>query len=390
MKNLCILGSTGSIGLNTLEIVRNHSDLYNVAALAVGSNIAELEKQIREFRPVMAAVGDARAAADLSNRVDDLPVRIFKGTDGIVDMVEACVEVDVVVSAIVGSAGMLPTIKALECDKRVALANKETLVAAGELVMNIVRKQQKGNIIPVDSEHSAVFQCIQGEKLNTVEKIILTASGGPFSLKSEVNLEDVTPEQALEHPNWDMGSKITIDSATLINKGLEIIEACRLFDMPPDRIEAVIHPQSIIHSMAAFHDGSVIAQMGLPDMKLPILYALAYPERIKTGFKRMDLFEISKLEFFPVDRKRFPGLDLCISAAETGGTAPAALNAADEIAVASFLNREIRFMDIPVVIEHVLDNIRHYPLESPEQVLDIDREARRKAGEIIKSLKIDT
>lgn len=353
MKTIAILGSTGSIGTQTIEIVRAHSDELKVGALAAGSNIDVLEKQIREFKPELAAVFDEDRARELKLKVSDLDVRITAGMDGLIEAA-ALESVECVVTSMVGMIGIRPTIAAINAGKDIALANKETLVCAGHIIMPLAQKMGV-KILPVDSEHSAIFQSMNGENRKRIEKILLTASGGPFLNKSRDELRSMTVEDALKHPNWSMGRKITVDSASLVNKGLEVMEARWLFDVPLDRIQVIIHPQSIIHSMVQYEDGAVIAQLGMPDMKLPIQYALFYPDRRPFDGKRIDFYELSQMTFMEPDTETFSGLKLALKAAKTGGTMPTVFNAANERAVALFLEKKIGFLEIYDIIEGSMD-----------------------------------
>lgn len=370
-KKIAILGSTGSIGTQTLEVVREQADI-EVTALAAGSNIELLEKQIREFRPQLAAVWDEDKARQLRIAVEDCPVRIVSGMDG---LIEAAVQKDaqVVVTAVVGMIGIRPTIEAIKAGKDIALANKETLVTAGHIIMKLA-KEYATSILPVDSEHSAIFQSMNGEPVSSVEKILLTASGGPFRTWSKERLYDICPEDALKHPNWEMGRKITIDSATMVNKGLEVMEARWLFDVSLDQIQVVVHPQSVIHSMVQYKDGAVMAQLGLPDMKLPIQYALYYPERRLMSGRRLDFYELAQMSFEKPDMDKFEGLQLAFDAANAGGSMPVIYNAANEKAVSKFLDRKISFMQIPEMIAKCMD--RHTVRENPslEQILELEQE----------------
>ena len=344
-KKLSILGSTGSIGRSTLEVVRQFPDRFEVVALGAGSNAALLCQQIVEFSPRLVSVLDTQVAYSLQNLLGEKSGSspdILYGPEGYC-RVAAYPEADMLVSAMVGAAGLLPTLSAIEAGKNIALANKETLVAAGEIVMGAAAGKNV-KILPVDSEHSAIFQALQGNHREALDRVLLTASGGPFFNKSRSELEAVTPEAALRHPNWSMGRKITIDSATLMNKGLEVIEAHWLFGVPVERISVHIHPESIVHSMVEYVDGSVIAQMGIPDMKIPIAYALAYPERLPVASPRLDLFRLQKLSFYPPDEEKFPCLRLAFDACRKGSTMPAVLNAANEIAVHAFLEKTIGFL----------------------------------------------
>ncbi len=352
MKKIAILGSTGSIGTQTLEIVREQKDIC-VTALAAGKNIRLLEEQIREFRPSLVCVGDEEKAAELKRNIADLSVRVVTGMEGLVEVaVEP--ESEILVTAIVGMVGIRPTIAAIEAGKTIALANKETLVTAGHLIIPLAKKH-KVQILPVDSEHCAIFQSLQGNEGNRIHKILLTASGGPFRGRTREELADVTLEDALKHPNWSMGRKITIDSSTMVNKGLEVMEAKWLFGVDYSQIEVVIQPQSIIHSMVQYVDGAIIAQLGTPDMRVPIEYALFYPERRSLSGDRLDFSKLSQITFEKPDYKVFRGLSLAIEAGKTGGTMPTVFNAANERAVAKFLKGEIKYTDIVRSIEKCMD-----------------------------------
>ena len=371
MKRLAILGSTGSIGTQTLEIVRDNKDLQ-VVALSAGSNVKLLEEQIREFHPVYASLESEEAAADLRERVKDLPVKILCGMDGLIQIAEM-EESDVLVTAIVGMIGIRPTIAAIKKKKTIALANKETLVTAGHIIMPLAA-QMGVSILPVDSEHSAIFQSLNGEKKEQIHKLLITASGGPFRGKTREELAGMQVEDALKHPNWSMGRKITIDSATLVNKGLEVMEAKWLFDVDLDRIQVVVHPQSIIHSMVEFVDGGIIAQLGTPDMKLPIQYALFYPDRRPMNGKKLDFYELAQITFEKPDPETFTGLKLAFEAARAGGSMPTVFNAANEKAVALFLDKKIKFLEIPEIIEACMK--AHKKIENPtvEQILQAEQE----------------
>lgn len=379
VTKLSVLGSTGSIGRTTLEVVRQFPERFQVVGLAAGCNVDLLKKQIDRFRPAVAAVRD-EAAADMLARFfggSNHRPEIVWGSEGY-RQVAALDAADTVVSAIVGAAGLEPTLAAVEAGKRLALANKEALVAAGRLVTE--RAKARGvDIIPVDSEHSAIFQSLQGNPRNALKRILLTASGGPFLRATPEELARVTPEAALKHPNWSMGRKITVDSASLMNKGLEVIEACWLFDVSPDRIAVHVHPESIVHSMVEYVDGSVIAQLGVPDMKIPIAYALTWPDRLPVEAPVLDLFELRRLTFFPPDMEKFPCLRLAYEACREGGTAPAVLNAADEVAVHAFLEHRLAFTDIPRLIESLLNRHQGGAATTLEAVLDADRWAREEA-----------
>ena len=371
MKKIAILGSTGSIGTQTLEIVRNQPDLQ-VVSLAAGTNTALMEQQIREFRPRMAAMWSEEAAADLAARVADIDVKIVSGMDGLLE-ISTLEEAETLVTAIVGMIGIRPTIAAIEQGKTIALANKETLVTAGHLIMPLAKKHGV-SILPVDSEHSAIFQSLHGENRERVSKIILTASGGPFRGRKKEELGAMTIEDALKHPNWSMGKKVTIDSASLVNKGLEVMEARWLFDVPLEQIQVVIHPQSIIHSAVEYVDGGIMAQLGMPDMKLPIQYALFYPDRRALPGKRVDFFALGQLTFEEPDRETFRGLWLAYEAARTGGSLPTVFNAANEKAVSLFIQRKIGFLQIPELIEQSMGH--HKVIENPsvEEILQAEAE----------------
>mgnify|MGYP005783320109 CR=1 FL=1 len=370
MKKIAILGSTGSIGTQTLEVVRENPDI-GVAALAAGRNIRLLEAQIREFRPEIAAVWEEEDARELRARLKDVQVKILSGMEGLIEAA-VCREAQMLVTAIVGMIGIRPTIEGIRAGKDIALANKETLVTAGHLILPLT-KQYKVRLLPVDSEHSAIFQCLQGEKENGIDKILLTGSGGPFRGKSFEELERVKVEDALKHPNWSMGKKITIDSATMINKGLEVMEARWLFGVPLENIQVVIQPQSIIHSMVQFEDGAVMAQLGTPDMKLPIQYALFYPERRYLPGERLDFAKIGQITFQTPDFDTFVGLKYAFEASKTGGSMPTVLNAANERAVQMFLDGRIGFTDIYRVIRYCMDH--HRVIENPdvEEILNTER-----------------
>lgn len=371
MKKIAILGSTGSIGTQTLEIVRTNGDL-EVTALAAGNNIDLLEQQIREFRPKLAAVWKEERAAELKSRVRDMDIEIVSGMDGLLS-VAAVPESEILVTAIVGMIGILPTIEAIKAGKDIALANKETLVTAGHIIMSLA-KEKGVRILPVDSEHSAIFQCLNGENRVQLKKILLTASGGPFRGKKKEELKNVQVEDALKHPNWHMGRKITIDSATLVNKGLEMMEARWLFGVEPDNIQIVVQPKSIIHSMVEFVDGAVIAQLGTPDMKLPIQYALYYPERRYLPGDRLDFWTLGQITFEKPDMENFPGLRLAFDAAAAGGSLPTVYNAANERAVAMFLEKKVGFLEIPEIIQSCMEAHRVIPDPTVEQILETEEE----------------
>ena len=370
-RKIAVLGSTGSIGTQTLEIVRNNGDL-EVTALAAGNNIDLLERQIREFRPKLAAVWKEERAAELKSRVRDMDIEIVSGMDGLLS-VAAVPESEILVTAIVGMIGILPTIEAIKAGKDIALANKETLVTAGHIIMPLA-KERGVSILPVDSEHSAIFQSLQGGQRKALHKILLTASGGPFRGKKREELKDIQVEDALKHPNWEMGRKITIDSSTMVNKGLEVIEAKWLFGVAVDQIQVVVQPQSIIHSMVEYEDGAVIAQLGTPDMKLPIQYALYYPERRYLPGGRLDFAALQQITFEKPDMDTFYGLKLAYEAGRRGGSLPTVLNAANERAVAMFLDRKIGYLQIPEIIQACMEN--HKNIENPtvEEILKTEQE----------------
>lgn len=374
MKKIGVMGSTGSIGTQTLEIVRKYPDRLRVSALAAGSNVTLMEKQVREFKPELAVMWSEQAAADLKERLADTEVKVVCGMDGLLQMA-VMPETDILVTAIVGMIGIRPTIEAIRAHKDIALANKETLVTAGHLIMPLARENGV-RILPVDSEHSAIFQSLQGEKKSQVRKILLTASGGPFRGKTRRELAGMKAEDALKHPNWSMGKKVTVDSSTLVNKGLEVMEARWLFDVELSDIRVLIHPESILHSAVEYDDGAVIGQLGVPDMKLPIQYALFYPDRFEVpGNKRLDLFDIGKLTFEKPDMETFEGLKLAFDAAKEGGTLPTVFNAANEKAVSLFLENKIRFLQIAEVIAAAMQ--AHSTVEDPtvEQILEAEAEA---------------
>ena len=372
MKKIAIMGSTGSIGTQTLDVVRENKDI-EVVGLSAGSNVDLMEKQIREFQPKLAVMGNEKMAADLKCRVADQPVKVSWGMDGLLELA-SMPESEILVTAIVGMIGIRPTIAAIEAGKDIALANKETLVTAGHLIMPLARKHNV-QILPVDSEHSAIFQALHGENPSQISRLLITASGGPFRGKKTEYLEKVTVQDALKHPNWAMGRKITIDSATLVNKGLEVMEAKWLFGVDLDRIDVVVQPKSIIHSMVEFVDGAVIAQLGTPDMKLPIQYALYYPERRYLPGERLDFRKLTEITFEVPDMDTFRGLPLAMEASRRGGSMPTVFNAANERAVAAFLDEKIRFLDIYTLIEEAMT--AHQVKEHPdlEQILDAEKEA---------------
>ena len=372
IKRIGVLGSTGSIGTQTLEIVRNNKDLQ-VTALAAGTSVTLMEQQIREFLPQLAVMWTEEAAKDLKERVADLPVKVLCGMDGLLTLA-AMEDMDILVTAIVGMIGIRPTIAAISAGKTIALANKETLVTAGHIIMPLAA-EKKVPILPVDSEHSAIFQSMNGENRKRVSKILLTASGGPFRGKKREELADITVEDALKHPNWSMGRKITVDSSTLVNKGLEVIEAKWLFNVEPENIQVVVQPQSVIHSMVEYEDGGIMAQLGTPDMKLPIQYALFYPDRRPLPGKRLDFYEMKSITFEKPDMDTFLGLPLAYRAIHAGGSMPTVFNAANEKAVALFLDKKIRFLTIYDLIQGAMEN--HKVVENPsvEQILEAEAEA---------------
>lgn len=372
MKKIAILGSTGSIGTQTLDVVREQGDI-SVAALAAGSNIALLEQQIREFHPRLVAVWDKKKAEELKIKTADLSVEILDGMDGLLAVAQIP-EAEILVTAIVGMLGIRPTIAAIRAGKDIALANKETLVTAGHLIMPMAEENHV-SILPVDSEHSAIFQSLNGERHNKIHKILLTASGGPFRGKTREKLKDVTVEDALKHPNWSMGRKITVDSATLVNKGLEVMEAKWLFDVELSQIQVVVQPQSVIHSMVEYEDGAIIAELGTADMRLPIQYALYYPDRRPLSGERLDFYKLGQITFERPDTDTFRGLALAYRAMEQGGNVPTAFNAANERAVAKFLNHEIRFLEIPEIIGACMEHCNYVKNPSVEEILDTERAA---------------
>ena len=371
MKKIAILGSTGSIGTQTLEVVRENKDIEELG-LAAGNNIKLLERQIREFHPKMAAVWSEERAKELRENVKDLNIKIVSGMEGLIEL-SVMEESEILVTAIVGMIGIRPTIEAIKAGKDIALANKETLVTAGHIIMPLAKEYQVA-ILPVDSEHSAIFQSLQGGQEKALHKILLTASGGPFRQKTREELLNIQVEDALKHPNWEMGRKITIDSSTLVNKGLEVIEAKWLFDVSLDQIEVVVHPQSIIHSMVEYVDGAIIAQLGTPDMKLPIQYALYYPERRFLPGDRLDFAALSKLTFEKPDMETFYGLRLAFEAGKEGGSLPTVFNAANELAVSKFLERKIKYLEIPEIIEHCMQAHKTIADPSVDEILQTEQE----------------
>jgi 1-deoxy-D-xylulose-5-phosphate reductoisomerase len=393
IRQVAILGSTGSIGVNTLEVIRAHPDRFKVAALTAGKQVDRLAEQCLEFKPAIAVVTDAADATRLSTLLFEkkIPTQVLYGSQALVTAVteSGC---DTVMAAIVGAAGLVPALAAAQSGKRVLLANKEALVMSGNLFMQAM-KIGGGELIPIDSEHNAIYQCLPKDFTNTphpsqgVEELWLTASGGPFRDNSLEQLRDVTPNQACAHPNWVMGRKISVDSATMMNKGLEVIEAFWLFGLPLEKIKVLIHPQSVVHSMVRYRDGSVIAQLGQPDMRTPIAYGLAWPERIAAGVAPLNLTQLATLSFTEPDLTRFPCLSLAFAAAKTGGTAPAILNAANEIAVAAFLEERIPFLQIPAIVEKTLSAISVTHASSLELILEVDAQARAIARDLIDEMR---
>ncbi len=392
MKGITILGATGSIGLSTLDVLAQHPDKYQLIAITANSNVAKLHEQCLTWRPRYAVMADEKSADILRDLLskDDIDIEVLAGQEGLV-AVAALPDVDYVMAAIVGAAGLLPTLAAARAGKRVLLANKESLVMSGQLFMDAIH-ENGADLLPIDSEHNAIFQCMPTDSdgsLNKmgITKILITASGGPFRCTPINELTSVTPQQACNHPNWDMGRKISVDSATMMNKGLEIIEACWLFNAHPDQIQVIIHPQSVIHSMVEYEDGSILAQLGNPDMRTPVAHALAWPQRISSGVKSLDLFDIARLDFEDADLQRFPCLKLAANAMKAGGTSTTILNAANEIAVFEFLRGRIRFTDIARIVEMTLSHIQPVIAETIECVLEADKTARRYsekiAGELV-------
>ena len=379
-KEILILGSSGSIGVNTLKVIHEFPDKFIVTGLTVNTSIDILEKQINEFKPKQVVVTDTSKAEELRKRIGNV-CEVISGKDGLVEIAKNS-NYDIMVTALVGFTGLAPTIEGIKRKKRIALANKETLVVAGELITKMIN-EYGAELLPVDSEHSAIFQCLVGEERDYINKLILTASGGPFLNLDKQSLQSVTVDQALNHPNWKMGSKITIDSATMMNKGLEIIEAHWLFGLAHNKIDVVVHPQSIIHSMVEFVDGSIKAQLSLPDMKLPIQYALSYPERFESSFVDTKLSSLRELTFFEPDYEKFECLELAFQVMSTGGTTPCILNAANEVAVDKFLNGKISFTDIPVLIKSTLDKIENHRSPDMETIFDCDRQTREYAVNLL-------
>lgn len=381
MKKIIILGSTGSIGTNTLDIVDRFRDDFEVVGLTAGTNVEKLEAQVRKYRPRAVALSNSDAATKLRHSCSDLPIQVLSGTDGVAQVAQLT-EADLVISAIVGGAGLVPTLTAIRAGKDIALANKEPMVMAGKLMQEEARHHGV-RIFPIDSEHSAIFQSLEGHRRQDVRRLILTASGGPFWNMAADALHSVTPERALQHPNWKMGDKITIDSATLMNKGLEVVEARWLFDIDESRVHVLIHRESIIHSLVEYEDRSVIAQLGLPDMRTPISYAMRYPERLPLDLPSLDLAAIGRLTFFEPDHARFPCLQLAYDALRAGGTMPATMNVANEIAVNAFLQNGIRFTDIASIIRTTMEAHHEREIETLADALEADRWAREKAESLV-------
>ncbi len=379
-RQLAILGSTGSIGTQALEVVSEHSDLFEVYALTANNQVDLLINQARKYMPEVVVIANERKYPELKEALEDLPIKVWAGSDAIAQMVQS-EPIDMVLTAMVGYSGLRPTISAIKAGKAIALANKETLVVAGELIMKLAA-EHKVPILPVDSEHSAIFQCLTGAYDNPIEKILLTASGGPFRRKTLEELATVTKAQALRHPNWTMGAKITIDSASMMNKGFEMIEAKWLFDVTPDQVQVVVHPQSVIHSMVQFEDGAVIAQLGIPDMKLPIAYAFSFPTRMRSMAPRLDFNQYSTLTFEEPDMERFRNLAFAFEAARQGGNMPCILNAANEVVVAAFLQDRIGFLQMSDVIERTMRKASFIVNPSYEDYVATDTEARRLAAEL--------
>lgn len=380
-RNIAILGSTGSIGTQALDVIREHKDEFEIYALTANNNADLLITQAREFMPEVVVIANEEKYAYVKDALSDLPLKVWCGCDAIAQVVES-ESINMVLTAMVGYSGLKPTINAIKAKKAIALANKETLVVAGELITNLAI-ENKVPILPVDSEHSAIFQCLNGEN-SQIEKILLTASGGPFRKHSKEQLQSVTKKEALKHPNWDMGAKVTIDSASLMNKGLEMIEAKWLFGVEPDQIEVVVHPQSIIHSMVQFQDASIIAQLGLPDMHLPIQYALAYPKRLKSNFERLDFFKLQTMTFEKPDTDRFRNLAFAFEAARLKGNMACIMNAANEIAVEAFLHDKVGFLEMSDVIEKTMQKVSFVHTPTYDDYVQTDTEARYIAKEFIK------
>ncbi len=392
MKGICILGATGSIGVSTLDVVARHPELYNVVALTANTNIEDLFQQCLVHHPEFVVVVDTDKALQMQEQISSSPVpdiKVLSGSDAL-EQVAILDNVDSVMAAIVGAAGLLPTLAAAKAGKNVLLANKEALVMSGAIFMQVIA-ESGAQLLPIDSEHNAIFQCMphgyqSGMRASTARRILLTASGGPFREMPLEQLQHVTPAQAVAHPNWDMGKKISVDSATMMNKGLELIEACLLFNMPSEKIQVVIHPQSVIHSMVDYVDGTVLAQMGNPDMRIPIAHAMAWPDRFASGAEPLNIFDVQRLDFATPDLRRFPCLRLAYEAIDAGGIMPAVLNAANEIAVAAFLDGQIRFTGIPQVIERCLENFSADEADSLQTILRVDQQARDISNQIIQEI----
>ena len=380
-KQIAILGSTGSIGTQALEVIAEHPDLYEVYALTANNQVERLIEQARRFNPDSVVIANEEKYAQLKEALADLPIKVYAGSNALAEIVQAQ-PINIVLTAMVGYAGLKPTIAAIQAGKAIALANKETLVVAGELI-NELAQQYHTPILPVDSEHSAIFQCLAGEAGNSIEQVILTASGGPFRTFTPEQLQTVSKAQALKHPNWQMGAKITIDSATMMNKGFEVIEAKWLFGVKPEQINVVVHPQSIIHSMVQFEDGAVKAQLGMPDMRLPIQYAFSYPDRIHASFERLDFRVYNQLTFEEPDTRRFPNLALAYEALRQGGNMPCILNAANEIMVAAFLQDHVGFFTMSRIIEQTMQQVSFIPKPTYEDYVATDAEARKTAASLL-------
>lgn len=393
MKGLSILGATGSIGINTLDVAARHPEKYKIVALSANSQLDRLVELCKKYKPEYAVIADETLEEELSKQLKNIntPIKVLSGVEGL-ETIASLPEVDYVMAAIVGAAGLKPTLAAARSGKRILLANKEALVMSGQLFMDEVKKNN-AELLPIDSEHNAIFQCLpkdysSGLAESGITKILLTGSGGPFRTKELSELTNITPDEACAHPNWSMGRKISVDSATMMNKGLEIIEACWLFNTSPDNIQVVVHPQSVIHSMVQYSDGSVLAQLGQPDMRTPIAHALSWPDRIESGVEKLDFFSVAKLEFEAPDYERFPCLRLAEESIRKGGTAPTILNAANEIAVASFLDNKLSFTDISYVVEHTLKNLPSREADSLSEILEDDLAARKEAEHLVK-LKVN-
>ncbi len=391
-QGICILGSSGTIGVNTLDVIRRHADKYHVIALTANKSDEKLYQQCIEFKPQFAVLVNADSAQRLKDKLtaENINTDVLSGVESL-QKVASLESVDQVMAAIVGAAGLLPTLAAVRAGKRILLANKEALVMSGDIFIKEVKKHN-AELLPIDSEHNAIFQCMPdhfetGLQQAGVNRILLTASGGPFRNHSIDSLHDITPQEAVAHPNWVMGKKISVDSATMMNKGLEVIEACWLFNTRPSMIQVVIHPQSVIHSMVSYNDGSVLAQMGNPDMRTPIAHAMAWPQRILSGVEPLDLFEVAKLEFEKPDLKRFPCLQMAYESLEEGGTSSAILNAANEIAVDSFLNKQLSFTNISKVIEKTLEHTTKVEADNLQTILQADSDARQVSAEWVKQLE---